>query len=82
MIAPCATLVAIVSVALVAAAGLTVAATATATKNGLPAYTDGYATWRKLNRKPITTPGAHNGDQERLREQAPRRRTGAFRTAR
>ena len=40
---------------------LAVVATATTTKNGLPAYTDGYAGWTKLNRKPVTTPGAHNG---------------------
>ena len=53
-------LVATVAV-VVAAAGLTVAATATTTKNGLPAYTDGYATWQKLNRRPLTAPGAHNG---------------------
>ncbi len=61
MIAAVRTLVATVSVVLLAGAGLTVAATATATKNGLPAYTDGYTGWRKLNRRPITTPGAHNG---------------------
>ena len=61
MIAAVRTLVATVSVALLAAAGLAVAATATTTKNGLPAYTDGYTGWRKLNRRPITTPGAHNG---------------------
>ena len=61
MIAVVRTLVATVSVVLLAGAGLTVAATATTTKNGLPAYTDGYTGWRKLNRRPITTPGAHNG---------------------
>ena len=61
MIAAVRTLVATVSVVLLAGAGLTVAATATATRNGLPAYTDGYTGWRKLNRRPITTPGAHNG---------------------
>jgi len=55
------TLVAIVGVVLVTIAGLTVAATATTTKNGLPAYTAGYAKWRKLNKRPITAPGAHNG---------------------
>ena len=27
----------------------------------MPAYTEGYLKWRKLNRVPITTPGAHNG---------------------
>jgi hypothetical protein len=27
----------------------------------LPAYTNGYAKWRKLNKKPVTTPGGHNG---------------------
>ena len=61
MIAAVRTLVATVSVVLLAGAGLTVAATATTTKNGLPSYTDGYTGWRKLNRRPITTPGAHNG---------------------
>lgn len=54
-------LVATVAVVVAAAAGLTVAATATTTKNGLPAYTDGYARWQKLNRRPLTAPGAHNG---------------------
>jgi len=29
--------------------------------NGLPAYTNGYAKWQRLNAKPITTPGAHDG---------------------
>lgn len=53
--------VALVAVVLAVAAGLSVVATAAATKNGLPAYTDGYAKWRKLNKRPITTPGAHNG---------------------
>jgi Cytochrome P460 len=61
MIGPVRTLVATLSVVLLAGAGLTVAATATTTKNGLPAYTDGYAKWRKLNKRPVTTPGAHNG---------------------
>ena len=55
------TLVAVVVIALAAVAALSVAATGTTTKNGLPAYTDGYAKWPKLNRKPVTTPGAHNG---------------------
>ncbi len=51
--------------ALLVAAGLTgagsVLALAAAEKSGLPAYTDGYARWPKLNRKPVTTPGAHTG---------------------
>jgi hypothetical protein len=38
-----------------------VVALAQTSANGLPRYTDGYAKWKKLNRKPITTPGAHNG---------------------
>lgn len=29
--------------------------------NGLPAYTDGYAKWQRINRAPLTAPGAHNG---------------------
>ena len=48
-------------VAIACAGALSVVATATTTRDGLPAYTDGYATWRKLNRKPLTAPGAHNG---------------------
>lgn len=46
-------------------AGLTCAAAVVAlaapARNGLPAYTDGYARWQKLNRNPVTTPGAHTG---------------------
>lgn len=49
----------VVASALVSA--VAVAALAAPAKNGLPAYTDGYAKWPKLNRKPVTTPGAHNG---------------------
>ncbi len=37
------------------------AAGAASTAGGLPAYTDGYGRWTKLNRKPFSTPGAHNG---------------------
>jgi Cytochrome P460 len=46
---------------ILAAAGAVAFATAATTASGLPAYTDGYAKWTKLNRKPVTTPGAHNG---------------------
>lgn len=49
----------VVASALVSA--VAVAALAAPAKNGLPAYTDGYGKWPKLNRKPVTTPGAHNG---------------------
>ena len=52
---------AVATVVLLALAGLALAGSATTTKNGLPAYTDGYATWRKLNRRPLTAPGAHTG---------------------
>ncbi len=45
----------------VAAAAVSLAAVAAPAKNGLPAYTDGYAKWTKINRKPFSTPGAHNG---------------------
>jgi hypothetical protein len=51
--------------ALVVAGGLSgaiaVVAVAQPSAGGLPAYTNGYAKWTKLNRKPVTTPGAHNG---------------------
>ncbi len=44
--------------ALVVAAGLagaiTVVAAANSTANGLPAYTNGFTGWKKLNKKPIT----------------------------
>ena len=53
--------VAVCAVTLALVAAIAVVATAAPTKNGLPSYTDGYATWPKLNRKPVTTPGAHNG---------------------
>ena len=53
--------IAVLAVVLAATAGLAVVATATTTKNGLPAYTDGYAKWRKLNKRPLTAPGAHTG---------------------
>ena len=53
--------VAVCVVALALLGALAVVATAAPVKNGLPSYTDGYAKWPKLNRKPVTTPGAHNG---------------------
>ena len=53
--------VAVLGIVLATACAAAVVALASPTKNGLPAYTDGYATWAKLNRKPVTTPGAHNG---------------------
>jgi hypothetical protein len=53
--------VAALAVALSLAGALSVVALAASAKDGLPAYTDGYAAWQKLNRRPITAPGAHNG---------------------
>jgi hypothetical protein len=54
-----------VAAALIVATGLagaaSVVALAAPERNGLPAYTDGYTRWPKLDRKPVTTPGAHNG---------------------
>ena len=38
----------------VAVAAVTVGATAQPTANGLPAYTDGFRAWPKINRKPVT----------------------------
>jgi hypothetical protein len=56
--------VAIVAVVAVAAAAVVVA-TASTTANGLPAYTNGYASWTKLNKKPFRRTGplssAHSG---------------------
>lgn len=38
-----------------------VVASAQSSADGLPRYIKGYTTWKKLNAKPITAPGAHNG---------------------
>lgn len=50
-------------VALAAAVG--VAALAGTTANGLPSYTNGYANWQRINKKPFTSTGplstAHRG---------------------
>lgn len=48
-------------VATALAGAVAVAASAHVQAGGLPAYTDGYAKWEKLNRRPITSPGAHDG---------------------
>ena len=61
MMAPVRALVATVAVVVLGGVGIAFGAGSASTRNGLPAYTDGYSTWRKLNRRPITTPGAHNG---------------------
>jgi hypothetical protein len=53
--------VAVLAVAVSLGCALSVVAVAAPAKDGLPAYTDGYAGWQKLNRRPITTPGAHDG---------------------
>jgi hypothetical protein len=55
------TRIAVVAVVTAVACAGAVVALAAPAKNGLPAYTDGYARWTKLNRKPFSTPGAHNG---------------------
>ena len=55
--------VAIVTAVALAAAAVVVAMAATSA-NGLPAYTNGYQKWPKLNRKPFATcgyPCAHSG---------------------
>lgn len=53
--------VAVLSVAAALACAASVVAFAAPTGNGLPSSTDGYASWPRLNRRPVTTPGAHNG---------------------
>jgi hypothetical protein len=50
--------------AVATAAAITVAALASTQANGLPSYTNGYAKWPKINRKPFTRcgpPCAHSG---------------------
>jgi cytochrome P460 len=57
-------LLALVAVVALASAAVVVAAART-TANGLPAYTDGWQGWPKINRKPFTSRGplstAHTG---------------------
>jgi hypothetical protein len=53
--------VAAVAISAAVVGSVSMVAVAAPTKNGLPSYTDGYAKWPKLNRKPVTAPGAHNG---------------------
>jgi hypothetical protein len=54
-------IVALVAVAAVASSAVVVAIASTSA-NGLPAYTNGYAKWPKLNRKPVTGGSpAHSG---------------------
>jgi hypothetical protein len=66
-------------VALVAAltCAASVVAFAAPARNGLPAYTDGYTRWAKLNRRPVTTPGAHTGVKNVYASKA-RRTNGRF----
>lgn len=52
---------AILVLALGVAGAIAVVASAGTQANGLPSYTNGYAKWHKINAKPITAPGAHNG---------------------
>jgi Cytochrome P460 len=56
-------ILAVVAVAATASA-LAVVALASSSANGLPAYTNGYATWQRINAKPFTRcgpPCAHSG---------------------
>jgi hypothetical protein len=56
------TITAVAVAALVAAVGVTAYASTSA--NGLPAYTNGYATWHRVNARPFTRcgpPCAHSG---------------------
>ncbi len=61
MMEPMRTRVVVLILALGLAGAAAVVASAQSAADGLPAYTNGYAKWKKLNRKPITAPGAHNG---------------------
>ena len=55
-------LLAVAVAAAIAASAVVVVAAAKTEANGLPAYTNGYATWPKLNRKPVTGgSSAHSG---------------------
>lgn len=67
------------SLAIVAAVAgsIAVASLAAPSKNGLPAFTNGYATWPRINKKPFSTPGAHNGVKN-VYASTPRGRNGLF----
>lgn len=54
-------LLAVVALAAGLAGAGAIVALAAPSANGLPAYTDGYARWTKVNRKPIVSAGAHSG---------------------
>ena len=59
------------------AGSIAVASFAAPPQNGLPAYTNGYATWPRINKKPFSTPGAHNGVKN-VYASTPRGRNGLF----
>jgi len=69
--------IAALAVVVALAGSVAVAALAASTKNGLPAYTDGYKTWLRINAKPFSTPGAHNGVKN-VYSSRPRGRNGLF----
>jgi hypothetical protein len=47
-----------------------IVASAAPQANGLPASTDGYASWPKINRKPVVSGGAHDGVKNVFRSKA------------
>ena len=53
--------IAVLVLALGLSGAVAVVAAARSSSNGLPAYTNGYAKWPKINKKPFSTPGAHSG---------------------
>jgi hypothetical protein len=61
MLSPMRSSIVVLSVVAAVAASVSVVALAAAPADGLPAYTAGYTGWQKLNRRPVTTPGAHTG---------------------
>jgi hypothetical protein len=61
---------AVLVLALGLAGAAAVAASAQQSANGLPAYTNGYAKWPRINKKAVTTPGAHNGVKNVYRSKA------------
>ncbi len=62
-----------VVVVVATASAVAVVALASTSAAGLPSYTNGYAKWPRINKKPFTSTGplssAHVGREERLREQ-------------
>jgi hypothetical protein len=60
------------------AGAIAVVAAAQPAANGLPAYTNGYASWKKLNRKPVTGGSQAHSGVKNVYASKPRAGSGKF----